>query len=365
MLKWILRTLTLFFVTISVNAGVPLSYASAVKIASPAVVNLYIIRQAKSYQRERPNIDSHTSINLRPLLKHRIVLGSGVVLDKRGYVVTNYHVVRDRKQILISLTDGRSASAKLIGSDPETDLAVLKIDLEDIPIAPMGNSDDLQVGDIVLAIGNPFGLGQTVTQGIISAIGRTAVGLSNIENFIQTDVALNPGSSGGALINTNGQLIGINAGIYSRSGGYQGVSFAIPIKAVENVLKQIIEQGKVIRGWLGVEVVNLDPLLKYDLKSKQSMGVVVEEVQHQSPAFNKLKSNDIITEMNQRKVRDAQSFISQISQQSPGKSITLTVYRDNKPQQLEITLGSRPQEADLWQEVMINGKKYQYPDSRF
>lgn len=365
MLKWILRAFTLFFMMKVATASAPLSYAPAVKLASPAVVNLYTLRHAKSYQQQRPGFDSRTSINLRPLLKHRIILGSGVMLDKEGYLVTNYHVVRDREQIFISLVDGRSTRAKLIGVDPETDLAILKVDLKNIPTAPLGNSDDLQVGDIVLAVGNPFGLGQTVTQGIISAMGRTAVGLSNIENFIQTDVALNPGSSGGALINTDGQLIGINAGIYSRSGGYQGVSFAIPIKAVENVLNQIIEHGKVMRGWLGVEVVNLDSLLRYDLNTKQTMGVVVEKVMHQSPAFNKLKPNDIITEMNGHKVREAQSFISQISQLAPGKPITLTIYRNNKSQQIEMTLGSRPEETNLWQAVTIDGKKYQYPDDRF
>lgn len=347
------------------RAAAPLSYAPAVKVAAPAVVNLYILRHAASYQRKRPKVDSRRPTNLRPLLKHRIILGSGVMMNKHGYVVTNYHVVRDRRQILISLFDGRSARATLIGSDPETDLAVLKIDLKDLATVPLGNSDKLHVGDVVLAIGNPFGLGQTVTQGIISALGRTAVGLSNIENFIQTDVALNPGSSGGALVNTNGQLIGINAGIYSRSGGYQGVSFAIPIKAVENVLKQIVKYGTVKRGWLGVEVVDLDPLLQYDLKTKQTQGVVVKKVTRDSPAFGKLEPNDIITQLGQRKIRNAKAFVSKIAQSSPGKSVTLAIYRNNKPLQIEIKFGERPEEDDLWQEVTIDGKKYQYPDDRF
>jgi serine protease DegS len=253
----------------------------------------------------------------------------------------------------------------VIGSDPETDLAVLKIDLKNLPVIEVADSNNLQVGDVVLAIGNPFGLGRTVTQGIISALGRTAVGLSNIENFIQTDVALNPGSSGGALINTDGQLIGINTGIYTRSGGYQGVSFAIPVNAAENILKQIIKYGVVKRGWLGLEVVTLDPILMYDLKLNQTMGVVVTKVLAKSPALNKLKVNDLITKVNGQKIHDAGGFMNTIIQNTPGKDVQLTYYRDNQEHTLTLKLSAdKSGDGNQWHDVVVKGKKHQYPDDR-
>jgi Do/DeqQ family serine protease len=340
----------------------PLTYAPAVKNASPAVVNVYILRQTSTRSNLSPYFKGYN--RLKPILKNRVVLGSGVIMDKRGYLLTNSHVIRDRNKILVALSDGRTVRAEVVGNDPESDLAVLKIDLKNLPIIAVGNSDKIQVGDVVLAIGNPFGLGRTVTQGIISALGRTAVGLSNIENFIQTDVALNPGSSGGALINTEGQLIGINTGIYTKSGGYQGVSFAIPVNAAENILRQIIKHGSVKRGWLGVEVVKLDPMMVYDLKSKQNLGVVVEKILSDSPAVNKLKVNDIITEVNGSKVRNANGFMSYIAQRKPDETIHLTVYRNHKPETISIQLKARNTEDKLWHEKIIGGKKYMYPDDR-
>lgn len=361
MLKQFFVSLILLLLVICRGSmAAPLTYAPAVKKAAPSVVNVYILRQAS-----RGTAYSRRSATLRPILKQRLVLGSGVIMDPRGYILTNSHVVRDRSHILVSLSDGRAIRAKLVGMDSETDLAVIKIDLKNLPVIAVGNSDKLQVGDVVLAIGNPFGLGSTVTQGIISALGRTAVGLSNIENFIQTDVALNPGSSGGALINTQGQLIGINTGIYTRSGGYQGVSFAIPVNAANSVLQQIIVHGKVSRGWLGLEVVNLDPLLAYDLKTKLTQGVVVEKIARKSPAYHQLKPNDIITQVNQRKIRKAQNFMSNVAQRMPGNTIELTLYRNHVKKIVTIILGSRPEGDNLWRKVTIDGKSYKYPDDRF
>lgn len=363
MLKRMLTALIgiiVLYTTASFSA--PRSYASAVKRASPAVVNVYIQRSASASSNLSPN--GMSGQRLRPILKNRVVLGSGVIMDSRGYIITNAHVVRDRQSIYIALSDGRSSRAQLVGIDSETDLAVLKTDLNNLTTISMGNSDKLEVGDIVLAIGNPFGLGRTVTQGIISALGRTAVGLSNIENFIQTDVALNPGSSGGALINTEGQLIGINTGIYTRSGGYQGVSFAIPVNAVENTLQQIIKFGHVKRAWLGAEVVSLDPILARELKSNQSIGVVVDRIERNSPAAKHLKIKDIITSVNGRKVRSAGNFLGYIAQRSPKERIQLTVYRNDVPQQISVLLEARRSDDKLWQDVTVKGKKYSYPDSR-
>lgn len=355
--------LGLFSLFVPTCFATPVTYASAVKKAAPAVVNVYIMRAG-----ERPHQDSPYFKNygrLRPVIKNRVVLGSGVIMDPRGYVLTNSHVIRDRSnQVLVALADGRTTRAEIVGNDPETDLAVLKIGLKDLPTIEFGNSDQLEVGDVVLAIGNPFGLGRTVTQGIISALGRTAVGLSNIENFIQTDVALNPGSSGGALINTEGQLVGINTGIYTKSGGYQGVSFAIPINAAVNILQQIIKSGKVLRGWLGIEVQSLTPMRVYELKSKPSQGAIVEKVITDSPAAGKLQVNDIITEINGKPIMDANGFLNNIAQRTPGHQVQLLVYRNNQPQTITLIIKPHDSEEKMWHEVKVKGKKHLYPDDR-
>lgn len=362
MLKRIVSACILPLLLLGLANAAPMTYAPAVKKAAPAVVNVYILRADTSHK----NASGYTKgfHRLRSATKNRMVLGSGVLMDKRGYILTNSHVIRDRAKILVALSDGRSARAEIIGGDPETDLAVLKINLKQLPMMEIGNSNDLQVGDVVLAIGNPFGLGRTVTQGIISALGRTAVGLSNIENFIQTDVALNPGSSGGALINTEGKLIGINTGIYTRSGGYQGVSFAIPVNEAENILQQIIKYGVVKRGWLGVDVVNLDPILIYDLKLKQTMGVVVKKISDKSPVLNKLQENDVIVEINGRKLHDENGFMSTVAQSAPGTDVTLTYYRGNQRHTLTVKLGATSADSGRWQDVKVKGKKHRYPDDR-
>lgn len=359
---WVSIVAFLSLFVLSCDAA-PLTYAPAVKKAAPAVVNVYILRQTSVVS---DNSDSKRGYNrLRPILKNRVVLGSGVIMDPRGYILTNSHVIRDRNdRILVALSDGRTVRAEVIGNDPETDLAVLKISLKDIPVVTLGDSENLEVGDVVLAIGNPFGLGRTVTQGVISALGRTAVGLSNIENFIQTDVALNPGSSGGALINTEGQLIGINTGIYTKSGGYQGVSFAIPVNAAKNILQQIIKSGKVDRGWLGVEVKTLTPMRVYELKTKPTMGVIVDQIEKDSPAEGRLQLNDIITKINGREIRSSSGFMNNIASRNPGDEVILDMYRDGQPQQVTVKLKSHTSTDDAWREVNIKNKKNRYPDDR-
>ncbi len=349
-MKRILTAILFFLPSLPLYAST-VSYSAAVKKAEPAVVNVYSQRPRHYFFSAREAISSE---NLRPILEQRIVLGSGVIMDERGYIITNSHVIHGENKIFVSLSDGRSAEVKVVGVDSESDLAVLKIDLNDLPVIKLGDSNVLEVGDVVLAIGNPFGLGRTVTQGIISALGRTAVGLSNIENFIQTDVPLNPGSSGGALIDTDGKLMGINAGIYSKSGGYQGVSFAIPEKAVENVLKQIIEHGKVIRGWLGIEVV-----------SGPKKSVSVEHIVKGSPAYHYLKKGDVITTVDKKEMRTAHDFMNYIAERMPGDRVKITVLRQDVSQTLVIELQSRPANQGLWQDVEADGKRYAFPDDRF
>lgn len=354
--------LILFFASQFAQAQL-VSFSSAVKKASPAVVNIYVLRHAATSSPVTP-YERRSRRVLRPRLKHRIVLGSGVIMNTRGYVLTNSHVVHNRDNVLVALSDGRSSKATLVGIDPETDLAVLKIKLSNLPTIEFADSDALQTGDLVLAIGNPFGLGQTVTHGVVSALGRTSVGLSNIENFIQTDAALNPGNSGGALINTAGQLVGINTGIYSQSGGYQGVSFAIPVKAAENVLQQIVKYGSVKRGWLGIEVMPLDPLLQYDLKTTRTQGLVIDRVLRHSPAVKRLKVGDIILKVNGRATTSDESLMSYIAQQSPGTTLALSIERQGQVKSVTMTLKARPAVKQGWQDSVIDGKQHQFPDDR-
>lgn len=331
---------------VSADTRAPISYASAVKIAAPSVLNVKTIRKTQLY-RHTPN--QHRSVMPRshqmvvPGYRTRSTLGSGVIIEKKGYVLTNYHVVRNAKKILIALADGRKTEAKLIGSDPETDLAVLQILLSDLHPAKLGNSDALHVGDVVLAIGNPFGLGQTVTQGIISAIGRSTVGINQLENYIQTDAAINPGNSGGALIDTEGRVIGINTGIYSKSGGYQGVGFAIPINVALNVMQQIIKTGYVKRGWLGVRIRTLSIEIAKRMKLKRSTGVVIIGLAPKSPAAKAgVKVGDVITYINTQRVSSARGFLNYIAQRKPGSSVTLTLWRKQREQKISVSIGKRP-----------------------
>ncbi len=329
---------------VSADTQAPTSYASAVKIAAPSVVNVETIRKAQRRQRV-PNQNRVYRYRqmVAPRYRTRSSLGSGVIIDKEGYILTNYHVVRGAQKILVALADGRKTNAKLIGRDPETDLAVLRIQLDNLRPAELGNSDDVRVGDVVLAIGNPFGLGQTVTQGIISAIGRNTVGINQLENYIQTDAAINPGNSGGALINAKGQVIGINTGIYSHSGGYQGVGFAIPINVALNVMQQIIKSGYVKRGWLGVKIRTLNTGIVRMMKLKQSTGVVIIGLVPKAPAAKAgLRVGDVITYLDAQRVRSARGFLNYIAQRKPTSSVTVTLWRKGQEQKLSIIIGTRP-----------------------
>lgn len=263
------------------NSNKPDSYASAVSKAATSVVSIRAFHLVKKTDDLLP---PHEQKNKPPEFKIRPNKGSGVIINTAGYIVTNHHVVAGAKSIEVTLNDGRKFAANILGLDPDTDLAVITINQNNLDPLSIANSNDIHVGDIVLAIGNPFGIGQTVTQGIISATGRDRVGLNTYENFIQTDAAINPGNSGGALINTRGEILGINSAIYSQSGNYLGISFAIPINLVLDVVKQIIEHGEVIRGWLGVEGVDLTPQMLQRIGLLDIQGVLITDVFDHGPA---------------------------------------------------------------------------------
>ena len=324
----------------------PVSYAQAVQRASPAVVNIYTSQQVIA----RPSLLLDSPILRRffgdlnkPRQRTQTSLGSGVIMSTQGYVLTNYHVIENADEIEVLLVDGNTVSANVLGADPETDLAVLTIEVENLPTAVISDSSKLQVGDVVLAIGNPFGFGQTVTQGIISATGRDRLGINTFENFIQTDAAINPGNSGGALINAYGELVGINTAIFSKSGGSQGIGFAIPVGLATDVMSQIIEHGRVIRGWLGLELQNLSPQLAESFGLKDRAGVLVAGVVRKSPAYKAgIRPGDIILLFNDSLIRDAKTIQNEIASSRPDSEITISGLRRGKDFKIEAKIGQRP-----------------------
>jgi len=272
-------------------------------------------------------------------------LGSGVIVTQDGYIITNNHVVEGADELDVSFPDKRTFKAKVIGTDPKTDVAVIKIDASNLPALPWGDASQLEVGEMVLAVGNPFGLSQTVTMGIISAIGRANVGIVDYEDFIQTDAAINPGNSGGALVNLKGELIGINTAIFSRSGGYMGIGFAIPSTMAKSVMQSLIKHGKVIRGWLGVSIQDVTPDLAKEFGATENTGALVGDVMEDSPASKaKLERGDIITAYNGVSVRDSNHLRGLVAETSPGTTARLSVLRDKKPLDLTITIGELPKE---------------------
>ncbi len=330
----------------------PVSYAAAVERAAPAVVNIYTSKRVR--QRPHPLLED-------PLFRHffgdtpdlhgrerlETSLGSGVILSSRGYILTNNHVIQSADQIEVMLNDGRSVSARLVGADPETDLAVLAVQLPDLPAITIGQSQAVRVGDVVLAIGNPFGVGQTVTKGIVSATGRTELGLSTFENFIQTDAAINPGNSGGALINAYGELVGINTAIFSRSGGSHGIGFAIPADLVESVLTSIIEHGRVVRGWAGIEVQPLTPQLAESFGLRSHRGVIVAGVLRKGPADRAgLRPGDIVLAIGDEPVENASALLRLISSQRPGSRIRIEAWREGRRFSAELRVEERPERPD-------------------
>jgi serine protease DegS len=324
----------------------PVSYAEAVRRASPAVVNIYTTKQVVTDP--IPLLDNSTfrrffgNLN-QSRQRTQTSLGSGVIMSTQGYLLTNYHVIENAHEIEVFLADGNTVSANVLGADPETDLAVLTIAVENLPGIIISDTSQLEVGDVVLAIGNPFGFGQTVTQGIISATGRDRLGINTFENFIQTDAAINPGNSGGALINAYGELVGINTAIFSKSGGSQGIGFAIPIGLASDVMSQIIEHGRVIRGWLGLELQNLSPQLAESFGLINRNGVLVAGVVRQSPAYKAgIRPGDIIINFNDNVIRDAKTIQNEIASSKPSNTVSISGLRRGKNFEVEVKIEQRP-----------------------
>ncbi|HEU4816731.1 MULTISPECIES: Do family serine endopeptidase [unclassified Janthinobacterium] len=275
-------------------------------------------------------------------------LGSGVIVSHEGYVLTNNHVVEGADEIEVVLTDGRKAPAKVVGLDPETDLAVIKINLDKLPVIVLGQSELARVGDVVLAIGNPFGVGQTVTMGIISALGRNNLHINSFENFIQTDAAINFGNSGGALVDTRGNLIGINTAIYSQSGGSVGIGFAIPVSTAKTVMEAIIKDGHVVRGWIGVETQDITPELAQSFNLQRTSGAIIAGVVRNGPADKAgIVPGDILLTVQGKPVGDTTEMLNLIAQLPPGEKAKMTVLRKNREAALDVMVGKRPIPKEL------------------
>ena len=275
--------------------------------------------------------------------QHDNSLGSGVIVNSDGLILTNQHVIEAADEIEVALEDGRSVRARIVGSDPDTDLAVLKIDVKNLPSITFADPKKNKVGDVVLAIGNPFGVGQTVTQGIISALGRNHLGISTFESFIQTDASINPGNSGGALIDAEGNLVGINSAIYSRNGGSMGIGFAIPVSIAKQVMEQIVRQGSVTRGWLGIEAQDLTLELADSFQLRTTHGALIAGIIKGSPAERAgLKVGDVLIEINSMKVIDGTSMIGIISELNPNKQAILKIARNHKEIEIPVMIGLRP-----------------------
>lgn len=335
------------------NAAIsPGSYHEAVKKSMPAVVNIFTSKVNVSPKTRKGNSNNSTDSLFKfffgdqlPDTEPSSSLGSGVIVSPEGIILTNHHVISDADEIDVALADGRKVKAKVIGSDPETDIAVLKIDTKQLPTPiTLGKIESIHVGDVVLAIGNPFGVGQTVTSGIISAIGRDHVGINTFENFIQTDAAINPGNSGGALVDTRGHLIGINTAIYSNNGGSMGIGFAIPINLAKQVMESILSNGSVTRGWIGVEPQNLTKELSESLRlPKNTAGVLLSGVLEGGPAARGgVKPGDVLVAVNGNSTQDVRQLLNQIAQINPGNEATLKVLRKDKALELKVQTGKRP-----------------------
>ncbi len=321
----------------------PGSLSGAVRKAAPAVVSINTSTNSRGPQSNDPWFRFFFG-DRGDLQQQQTGLGSGVIMSPEGYVLTNNHVVEGADAIEVVLPDARRTAAKVIGTDPESDLAVLKIDLDKLPVMTLGNSDALQVGDQVLAIGNPFGVGQTVTSGIVSALGRNQLGINTFENFIQTDAAINPGNSGGALTDIGGNLMGINTAIYSRSGGSMGIGFAIPVSTAKQVMESIVKNGQVVRGWIGVEPNELTPELAQTFGIQSDQGVIVTGVLNNGPAADAgIRPGDVITQVGGQPVRTVFELLSRIAALTPGQATPFTLQRRGEAVQAQVTPAQRPQ----------------------
>lgn len=323
------------------------SYADAVAVAAPAVVNVFTTKRIVAPRMILP---------ADPLLKRffeqmpgfnqqrqTTSLGSGVMVSDQGHILTNLHVIDGADEILVALNDGRQAPAKVIGIDADTDLAVLQVKLERVPVLSFASGDSSRIGDVVLAIGNPFGVGQTITMGIISALGRGGLGINTYENFIQTDAAINPGNSGGALIDTQGRLVGINTAIYSKTGGSLGIGFAVPASAAQQVFDEIVKQGYVKRGWLGIEPQDMTPDLARAFKLDPPSGVIIAGILRDGPAAQGgLKVGDIVQTIDDSPVENTTGLMARIASKTPGSHIELGIFRNHQRQKIRLTVAERP-----------------------
>ena len=329
------------------TSGLSNSYAEPVARSAPAVVNVHTTKRVAA-----PRIIMPADPMLRRFFEQMpgfnqqqktTSLGSGVLVSEQGYILTNLHVIDGADEIVVALNDGRQSPAKVVGIDPDTDLAVLKIALKDLPVVVFATSDAPRVGDVVLAIGNPFGVGQTITMGIVSALGRGGLGLNTFENFIQTDAAINPGNSGGALIDVEGRLIGINTAIYSKTGGSLGIGFAVPARTAKQVLEEIVSQGFVKRGWLGIEPQDMTADLARAFGLEQASGVIIAGILRDGPASKGgMKVGDIVQTIQGAAVDNTQQLLSRIAASAPGQVLELGVYRAGKQIKLSLIAGVRP-----------------------
>lgn len=323
-------------------------YSIAAKKAMPAVVNIFTTSKVAT-------TDPHQQFRDDPLFRHFFgepdsdedqpenSLGSGVIVSEQGFILTNDHVIASADEIEVALADGRKLAAKVVGTDPDTDLAILKVDSDNLPAITFAASEKLNVGDVVLAIGNPFGVGQTVTQGIISALGRNHLGINTYENFIQTDASINPGNSGGALINTEGNLIGINSAIYSRNGGSMGIGFAIPANIAKQVMEQIVATGTVTRGWVGIEAQDITPELAESFKLPQARGSLIAGVLKNSPAdIAGIKAGDVLLAINDNEIADSSNMLNIIAALKPNEEAVLKIARAEKEIKVTVVIGTRP-----------------------
>jgi len=324
------------------------AFSEVVDVVSPAVIN---ISTTKTVKREAPSFfddsffDFFNPFHKSPRKWKEQSLGSGVVVSDDGYIVTNNHVIEHADEIKVTLYDRRVFKAKIVGVDPKTDIALIKINEKNLPTIPWGNSDNLKVGEFALAIGNPFGLSNTVTMGIVSAVGRANVGIADYEDFIQTDAAINPGNSGGPLVNVHGELVGINTAIFSRSGGYQGIGFAVPSNMVRLVMEQLLKKGKVTRGWLGVTIQDLTPELAGTFGLSKTAGALVSDVFKGSPAQKAgIKRGDIIIELNGREVRSVSMLRNQVAQSKVGSKVELKYVRDKEKKRVKVLIAELPGE---------------------
>jgi len=328
------------------SSPTPGSYRDAARAALPAVVHIYTTQEIRAQR--HPLFDD-------PIFRHffgdrpegqpqrNSGLGSGVIVNANGYILTNFHVVESADDIQVSLNDGRSFKAKVIGSDPESDLAILQIKADKLPVITFGQMDNLRVGDVVLAIGNPFGVGQTVTMGIVSALGRSHLGINTFENFIQTDAAINPGNSGGALVDTHGNLVGINTAIYSRTGGSLGIGFAIPVSSIKNVMEQIIQNGTVTRGWIGVEAQEITAELAESFGLPDTEGALIAGVVRGSPADAAgIRPGDVLLAVAGKPVKDPQVMLDLIAALKPDERAIFRLRRDKTISEAQVKIGKRP-----------------------